>query len=472
MNGSGVGRRVRHGGVSIMASVLFVGVLVLLYGLTSREEIAFDLTETQRYSLSNASREALAGMDIPIHIVGFYSSASLDARDSATTLLRQYQQVTNGLVTFEFIDPDQQPTMAAAYGVTRDRVLFAARPDDPPQNAEQILSADERQITQAILKLLKSGDFKVYFVTGHGERAVDDGDVGGLSLARQTLDLNTIAAESLNLLAADEVPADASAVVIAGATRHFAQEEVDILAAYLDDGGRLMILADPPLALERDNFMDDDDPLAAYLSEHFGVRFRNDVVVSQFSFRQVFEPISDRVAGNHPITQGLQQQPVVFFVARTVEALPEAPEGVFTTNLVFSADGDYAEKDIAGLLQNPPVYANDPDVDTQSPLALAASVQRNIGADDEARIVLVGDSDFATNSAWSLQGNQLFFLNSIDWLTEFSAELTVEVVSDLTQLPVFASAQQQNTIALVTILLMPFSVLAVGAVVWWSRRRR
>jgi ABC-type uncharacterized transport system involved in gliding motility auxiliary subunit len=469
------GRRVRYGGFSALVTVLSIGVLVLLYVLATRNEVSIDFTETQRYSLSDASKEALADLQTPIHIVGFYSSAAIDARDNTIVLLRQYKQATGGLVTFEFIDPDLEPTTAAAYGVTYDQVLYALKEGDTPENAELISYADERQITRAILKLTKSGDFKVYFITGHGEYSPSTFDASGLSSVRQMLsDAASIEVDELNLLEVQQVPdAEAnSALVIAGARSRFSQAEVDTLASYLESGGRLMILADPPLTLGQENFMDEHDPLATFLWEAYGVRFRRDVVISQSSLMQVFNPVADHVAGSHPTTQRLQQRPTVFFQARTIEAASELPDGVTTTGLIFSAIGDYAETDFEGLLKNPAEFGNDPDVDTQGPLTMAMSVVHEIGEDVQARLVLVGDSEFIVNDVWDLQGNPYFFLDSIDWLTEYSAEITVEAVSDTTQLPVFATTQQQTMISVITIVLMPFSVLAVGLVVWWSRRRR
>ncbi|MCZ7544736.1 MAG: GldG family protein [Anaerolineae bacterium] len=127
------GRRVRYGGFAALTTVLFIGVLVILYVLAMRNEVSIDLTQTQRFSLSDASKQALAGLETPIHIVGFYSNAAIDSRENAEVLLRQYNQTTNGLVTYEFIDPDLEPTTAAAYGATRDGMLFAQREGDAPQ---------------------------------------------------------------------------------------------------------------------------------------------------------------------------------------------------------------------------------------------------------------------------------------------------------------------------------------------------
>ncbi len=200
------------------------------------------------------------------------------------------------------------------------------------------------------------------------------------------------------------------------------------------------------------------------------MRFLENVVVSQVSYIQAFNPISDHIAGSHPATARLQQRPTVFFQARSLQAVETPPSGVLTTDLIFTANEDYGETDIARWLQNE--FSNDPETDTQGPLTMAMAVQRDIGAENEARLVLAGDSEFIVNSVWNLQGNPYFFVDSLDWLTEYTAEITIEAVSDLTQLPLFATTQQQDAISLGTIILLPFAVLAIGVVVWWSRRRR
>ncbi|MBN1287360.1 MAG: GldG family protein [Anaerolineae bacterium] len=465
------GRQVRHGAFAVISSALFIGVLALLYVLATRNEVSADFTQTQRFTLSSASKQALADLKTPIHITGFYAASSIQAQENITVLLRQYSEATGDLITFEFIDLNERPTVAAAYGATADGMLFAQREGDPPELAEFILSSTERQITRAILKLIKSGDFKVYFVAGHGEYDPAGEEDNGMSVIDEALhDLFDIETAELNLLEG-EIPEDASGLVIAGAITRFLPAEVDLLAGYLADGGRLMLLADPPLPPDTQQFLDAEDPLVPLLWEQYGVRFREDVVISSANLDSPFEPFGDWMSGDHPVTQNLRQRPPVFSLARSIEAAESRPSGVLVLDLVRSRAEDLGETDFEKLLESPPAYRYDADVDMPGPLLLAAAVQNHIGEANETRIVLVGDSSFVTNEYSSFPGNYILFLDAIDWLIDYSAEIDVEVISDTTRLPPTYTSDQGALIGFLTIIVMPAAVLAVGLVVWWTRQQ-
>lgn len=463
------GRQLRYGAFGLISSALFIGVLALVYTLATRSEVSVDFTETQRFTLSNASKEALSGLETSIHITGFYSSTNIQAQENATVLLRQYNQATGGLVTYEFVDLNDQPTLATAYGATRDGMLFAQREDDPPEMAERIAFLDEREITRAILKLVKSGDFKVYFTIGHGEYDINSAQGNGLQTLNQALrEVLDIETDELNLLGGP-IPEDASAIVVAGAITRFLPEEVDLLSEYLANGGRLMLMADPPLPPGQQQFMDEEDPLAALLWEDHGVRFREDVVISTNTLDSPFSPFGDRII-SHEITQNLQQRPPIFLLARSIEKAETRSSGVLALDLIYSAPEDYGETNFDLLLENPPSFREDPEDHAGSPV-LVSVVQANIDQPDEMRMVLVGDSNFATNDMARFPGNTMLFADAIDWLIDYSAEIEIEVVSDTTQLPLVLGANQSAIIGFLTILVMPAAVLAIWLVVWWNRQQ-
>ncbi len=469
------GRQLRYGGFAVLSTALFIGALVVLYVLATTREVAADLTQTQKYTVSGASKQALADLKTPIHIVGFFTGQSIQAQENTTVLLRQYEQATDGLITFEFIDPDQNPTTATAYGVQSDRELFARRRSDPPEEAEFVAFIDEREITRAILKLVRAGDFHVYFTTGHGEYSIDETGANGLFTARRILDdyLN-VGVDAFNLLTG-AVPKDADALVICGAQSPFTPEETERLIDYLAQGGRLLLAADPPLPLDEAHFLDSDDPFAAHFWETYGVRFRDDIVVPTVYLPN--EPLSAVAGGvqNHPVTDGLAERLPIFSVVRTLERVPDPedrPAGVIVAEIVQSNPDDYAEADFEALRDDPTNFGYNEGVDTEGPLTLAMAVQNRVGEETEARLVLVGDSEFMINDLVTFPGNTLFLANSIDWLIEYSAEIEVEVVSNTSLIPPNPTSEDMTRIQLLTILVMPGTVLAVGLVVWWSRRQR
>ena len=68
-----------------------------------------------------------------------------------------------------------------------------------------------------MLKILKNETKVVYFTGGHGEGTLRGNEGVGFDVAVQQLENNRYEVKSLNILEEGKIPADANAVIIAGA---------------------------------------------------------------------------------------------------------------------------------------------------------------------------------------------------------------------------------------------------------------
>lgn len=243
------GRRARYASNSVLMSVAFTAILVMAFIVLvdledSVDWLTVDLTEDQQFSLGEQSLDLLAGLEEPVTVIGFYTNQQGALQDDAEIWLQEYQQHSDGMLTYEFVDPELRPGVAQQYDVSRPGVLVVTQGD---RSAEANI-ADERNITGALIRALKGEPRQVYALTGHGERATDQFDDSSLqratdALVRQNYEINTF-----NLFESDTVPDDADVVVVAGPTTQFRQEEVDAISAYLADGGALMVMLEPNAA--------------------------------------------------------------------------------------------------------------------------------------------------------------------------------------------------------------------------------
>ena len=115
----------------------------------------------------------------------------------------------------------------------------------------------EQLFTSAILQLSEGRKPKILFTTGHGERALDDQGGQGLSGAQSLLGRDNFELSEWASLGQAAVPPGTDLLVIAGPKGSFVQPELDALSAYLNDGGRMLVMLDPTL-----------DPAGAGLVEH------------------------------------------------------------------------------------------------------------------------------------------------------------------------------------------------------------
>jgi ABC-type uncharacterized transport system involved in gliding motility auxiliary subunit len=87
----------------------------------------------------------------------------------------------------------------------------------------------------------------------------------------------------------------------------------------------------------------------------------------------------------------------------------------------------------------------------------------------EARIVAIGDSDFASNAALGVQGNRDLFLNTVNWLAQQENLISIRA-KDPEDRRITLTAKQEQVIFYLTVLVVPGLILLAGVQTWWRRR--
>jgi ABC-type uncharacterized transport system involved in gliding motility auxiliary subunit len=452
------GRQARYGSNAVLVTLALVGILGVGDYLAFTNPSQVDLTEDKQYSLTPETLLTLSQLKQPVEIKGFYTPDSSSSRDSLRPLLEQYRLHGNGKVTFDFVDPRSNPVAADTYGVKRDATLVVIM-----GGASQVTSdSTEQEITSAIVRLANPDQRKVYFLTGHGERdaqGTDDASYGQLKTALEAKNYKTA---NLNLLTDPTVPKDALAVIVAGPTVPLKGGEVQALGAYVDSGGSLVALLEPTAVTKIDNA---SDPLVAYLEQSWGVRLNDDLVVDLVS--SMPEVGLATSYGTHAITAKMNNMGSYFPSARSLTLLPDKVQGVTTTGLVFTGTRSWGETDKASIASGQ--IAFDATNDNPGPLTLAAVAEKT---GKNSRVVVFGDSDFATNAAFFGLGNGDLLVNSIDWAAHQDQLISLTPKQSTPRFVTPPSVQAVGLIFLITILLIPGAVIVLGVSIWLRRRRQ
>jgi len=317
-----------------------------------------------------------------------------------------------------FVDPIKDPLLAKEFGLTERTGLAVLA----GQSRHVIEQPNESEITNAVLNVTQGMRGRVYFLQGHGEADPEAApDAQGLPQQQQARSVKVAAdglrnenypVARLDLLTAGSVPADAAALVIAGPAKPLAPAEIQAVSDYLAAGGRGLLLLDPlaPTGLEP-------------LLEQYGVTLPESVIIEQ-SLRLFQGPtlgiefISTDFT-QHQITSKLREG-VVFVLARAVIPREVRPEATYVTTLLSSGPGSWAEIDVTRLLDKQEIELGADDV--PGPVSIAVAVERLSGESKAARLVVVGDSDFAGDELVSLgRDNAALFVNALNWLTESEA---------------------------------------------------
>jgi hypothetical protein len=198
------------------------------------------------------------------------------------------------------------------------------------------------------------------------------------------------------------VPEDAAAVVIAGPTRMFLDAELAALKRHVEGGGALFVGIDPRAQTNLYGLL-----------EGFGVRLGDDVVVDRTLaiFGQATTPFGDAYDPEHEITRVLAN-PSVFPMVRSVE-LDSAAAARFSI-LVRTGSESWAERDLDAWRESGRAEYSDNDLLGPVPIAVAGTVPGAVAEGDAAaasdapagRLVVFGDSDFASNQYLGTAGNR------------------------------------------------------------------
>jgi ABC-type uncharacterized transport system involved in gliding motility auxiliary subunit len=488
------GRTVRYGGTSLLVTVLVIVALVAVYTVVRNMELRVDLTQRNDFSLTDQSRAAIVGIgvdpNIPnIKMLAFYGPAQSGQRDSDSVLFDDYVAASNGKISYEFINPDQNPELAAQYQIFRygQIVVVAEGEDGTPdvENAEVVGTLDQGQLTNAILKVAAQGVFQGLFLTVQDNTSTQMTVLKQLMTTRFDWVTRDVSLLSLNSpegnIVLNDPNVDGQVVVIPGGSQPLSDAELEILTNYLNAGGDLVIFAGTNLNADRTALATAEN-LNNYLFDNFGIRINPDLVIDHTQrFQNELQPVattfdSTSFITNNSITR--TQAAAAFELAHSITIANTPPENVTITSLIRSSAGAYAKTDVEPLLANQDPNARQQllaqaENDPVGPFVLAASAENT---QTGAKVVVFGSTAIADDFYANTNASNLpLAVNSLIWTTnfdQFASTINVQQAQRPQDTPIFAEANELRSISFVTFVVLPFGVLAIGILVWWSNRER
>jgi ABC-type uncharacterized transport system involved in gliding motility auxiliary subunit len=459
------GRQARYGSNAVVLSLAFIGIMVVANFLIYKYPKRWDLTENQQFTLAPETQQALDSLEQPVTALAFYTNrVSASQKETAEGLLDQYKFHSNGKFDYSFINPEADPVAAQAAKVDRDGTIVLKMGDQQ----EKLSFVEESEMTGALVRLMNPQKPVLYFISGHGEYNPDDSGDQSYSQVKSTLESKNYVVKTLNLLAENKIPDDARVIVIAGPTQPVTQEEIELIKAFVDGGGALLALEEP---LPLTKFGEAADPLRDYLALDWGILLGKDIVVD-LSSNQPFLAFANRY-GNHLITKKMGNVAAFFPTSRSVTSAA-SQSGTIATPLIYTSDQSWAETDLAALqtgtqTEGKPQIQPDEGVDLIGSVILAMAGENST---TRGRVVVFGDSDFASNTYVSQFGNRDMFVNAIDWAAEQENLISLTPKENKTRMLVTPQPLMMNLILLGSVFLLPGLVLGAGILVWIQRRRR
>ena len=458
-------KRIKHGGNTFALVVIIFGILALINFLSARRFIRADLTEDQRYTISNATKDVLGALDDIVTITAYFSTAPAEVaqiRRNVRDMLDEYNAFSKNL-QIDFVNPanfdDAQKQELRFKGIPEVQINVYKQDKAEIANVymgisisysgkEEVLQVVqstanlEYELTSTILKVTAKEAKTVGFLTGHGEFDINDQNYQQF---RQLLDKNGQGQYNITPVSLQDgkaVDNTVTTLVIAGVKQALTEREKYELDQFIMRGGKAVFLVDP-IQLQPGTLQ--GTPLSTGLNdllEHYGAKLGNNLLVDrrfhdnarfQRGFMTVFQPyryfvkiVKPNFSTEHTITNQLEALTLPW--TSSLEVITK--EGITATTLATTSESGQTVQGYYNLSPDFPI----PDAETQAyPVAVAlegkfksfyadkeipsvATDDTTSGADNEAPVP-TQDTEAQTTISESAQ-TQIIVIGTAQFLTQ------------------------------------------------------
>lgn len=445
--------------------LLVTGIAVTANLLAEELVLRFDLTENNRYTLSQASRDIASDLQDPVTVTAYFSEdlppQLNQARDELQNFLEEFRAWSDGNLEYEFVNPneseqaEQQAQQAGIRPVTidvreRDQIsqkraylgaVFRYRDRREAIPVIRPGASLEYTIASTVKRLTVENKPKIGLLQGHGEPSLNEMQQLNSELSQQ---YQVAEVSGLDTAA---VPADIEVLMVIAPSQELTQNELTAIDQYIMSGGRAVFAVNRvQTQVQRGMAMPLETGVERLLAA-YNIPVNPDLVrdaqassiqVQQrqggFTFvNQVQYPYIPLVSSfsGHPVSGGLET--VVFqFVSsldttvvdssQQLSVLATSSNQAGTSSGRFNLDPmqNWDQRDFAR--QHIPLAAA---LEGTFPSAFAQvdSVEVPLNSSSETSIVVFGDGDFVVNGAGRQQqqlppDNISLMVNTVDWLAD------------------------------------------------------
>jgi len=450
-------RQTKYAAYASTYIIIILAVLVVANFLANRYNKSLDATSNKKFSLSDQTKKIVHDLKGDITIQYFDRPTGMTA---GKDLLDRYSNLSPK-VHVEYVDLLKKPQLARAANVSREGEAIITN----GMKKEEAKTFDEEGVTGAIIRTMKGGERTVCVVAGSGEHRLDDTTSDGLGDFKTAVEKDNYKVKSFSLLEKAEIPADCTTVVVSGPAADYIAPAVDALKKYVEGGGRLLVMLDPPLKLGRKE-ISDNQPLVDLLAS-WGVTVNKDLILDENPVAQLAglgpEVPVVMTYESHPIVNDLSGSATGFPISRSLDV--KNGDKTTVTKLFSTSKNSFATTNLASA-----EIRIDPNKDKKGPFALAAAGTYNTGKENsQGRFVVVGNSRWSSNYFLRFNGNRNLLLNMLNWLSSDEDLISIRP-KEQEDRRISLTRAQFLTLRTVSQFMLPLIVVVAGVMVWWRRR--
>jgi len=467
------GRRFWAGGYSALAAVLVIAIAVavnLMAGALPEDKTQLDLTSQAIFTLGDQTRRVVASLDRDVTLSLLANSGRED--ETVSRLLERYAGLSSRIAV-RYIDPTEQPTFLDQYDLdistlyansvlveSGDRVRLVGYDEIFVTSYSMDYSTygyttstsfeGENALTNAIHYVTRDDLPVVYVLGGHGEAELS-GSVESL------MERDNLVVQSLSLLSQESVPQDASAVIINAPQSDISSDEADMLIAYMEGGGNVVLMTDYIEQGGMENLLRVTRSMGLTVGE--GIIVEDDrtrhlnrypyYLLPEIESHEITEPV---ISGGYYILTPL---------AQPIEEAEDA--GAQITWLLTTSSSAYSK--IEGLNMQTTSRA---EGDIDGPFHVGALAEK-----DGGRLFFVTSSDLLSEAvdAMVAGANSDLFMNALSLMCGQEETISIRAKS-LDGESLTLTGAQSSFWSAVLVGMVPGVLILVGVVVMIRRKRR
>ncbi len=466
-------RSFRVGGYSVAATALVLAIAIatnFFVNTLPSTWTQIDTSSQQLFSISEQTHEIIDGLDEEVQLYWVVQSGAEDS--NLSNLLDKYDGLSDK-ITVTKKDPNVNPTFINQYvsgGVYNNSVIAVCGERSRYVEYDEIFVYDvsnyyydgtysidfhgEDAITSAIAYVISETLPKIYSLNGHGESAISESF--STALSKENMDM-----EELSLLTSEQVPEDASCLLINAPQSDISSEETELIRNYLSNGGKLFYISDP--AQTKGQFSNLESLMADYgLSTTEGIVVEGNANNYFIQGPLYLLPNLKSHAITDPLIDGGYY--VMLPIAHGISTDENLAENLTAVDLLTSSYSSYSK--VAGYDLS---TMEKEEGDLDGPFTLATAVSNS---ENESSVIWVS-SMFLLDDGVNQQvsgGNQDFFLNALAWLCNYEDNITIHSKSLNTEYLTIPN-NTATILSIIVVGIIPILYLSVGIYTTVKRRR-
>ncbi len=439
---------------NIVFIVLFSTVIAMLAWLSNQYNFASDWTKNNRNTLSDISIKLLQQIPAPVTITTFIPDGNLlSNRQYIKELVAKYKKYKED-ITLKIINPDIAPDLVRKLKVSNYGEVVV----EYEGRNEHITQLKEQTLTNTLQRLLRQGERRLLFISGHGERKPDGHANFDWNNFAAKLKIKGITTATLKLNETPNIP-DVAAIVIASPQIDFLPGEVKLIIDYVNHGGNLLWVQEPGKSLH--GLL----PLARLLGINF---YPGTIVDPTAQMMNVNDPSFAIVTSypQHPITRDFQYMSIFPKAVGIIHK--QKKENWVALPFLQTVARSWSE---TGVLEGAIDYDADKDIVGPLTIGLALTAKNDDSSEHKKnqRVVILGDGDFLSNTYLGNQGNLNIGHNIINWLSNDDIFISIPSSSAVDS-QIIISDLVGAVIGLLFLVVLPLALLIGGTLIWYKRR--